>query len=529
MQKKYKKEIKQDLTVNQTIPSKENNVWIMLIVGFVFAVFFISHKNNFVVWDDPRYVVDNELIKNPTFSNLFKLFRSVVLLNYHPITMLSLWLNAFIFGIKPASFIITNVLIHCINTYLVYLLIFQLSSRNLVISCLTALIWAIHPMHVESVVWVSERKDVLYTLFFLGGSLSYLKYNQEGGKWLKITYLLFVLSCLSKPMAIVFPVILLLLDYWNGKNILSWNVIRPKIPFLIISLIFFWISFNTLSNGGLYGLLEKVSSSKQVTSNNYSFFERICFGSYSLWIYFIKLFIPIQLHHWYIFPEKSIFIYFSPLILIILSGVLFVSYKKKKSVFLGLSFFLINIILVLQIFPVSIVLLAERYTYLSYLGLIFLLISLSSEYFSSKQLVWSGIFISIIFSYLTFQQIKVWKSTISLWENNFKYHPNHTETAMALINNYRAENNQEKALEVAEKSIDAGNKDASIFYSVANMYIAKEDYTKALNNLNNAQKYLKIEDIELQKSIYLGKGAVYNWLAKPDSAMFYLQKVQLIK
>lgn len=529
MQKKNIKETKHDSIENQHNPTSISNFWMVLLIAFVCGVFFIAHKNNFVVWDDPRYVYENELINNPTFSNLIKLFQSVVLLNYHPITMLSLWLNAFVFGLKPASFILTNILLHAINTYLVYRLILALLPKNFTVAYLTALIWAIHPMHVESVVWVSERKDLLYTLFFLSGCLSYLKYEKENGKWLRITYLLFILSCLSKPMAIVFPAVLLLIDYWQGKKIFSWEVLSSKIPFFIISIFFFWISFNTLSNGDFYGLLEKSTSSRQVTINNYSFLERICFGSYSLWIYLIKLVVPVQLHHWYIFPEKSTLVYFSPIILFLLVGILYFSFKKKKIVFWGLCFFLVNIILVLQIFPVSIVLMAERYTYLSYLGLIFLLVNLSSEYFSSKTILGGGIVITIIFSYLTFQQVKVWKNTVSLWENNFKYHPNHTETAIALINNYRAENNQEKALEIAEKSINAGNKDANVFYSAANIYIAKEDYQNALKNLNNAQKYLNIDDSELKKSIYLGKGAVYNWLAKPDSAIFYLQKVQLIK
>ena len=139
---------------------------------------FIDSKNygwfvGIVTWDDGDYVMDNEIIRN--FDHFSKFFTTSIQGNYHPITMISLAINYAISGDDASSYHLFNIIFHLLNVVLVFKFICILTKDNYFIAFFTALFFGIHPLHVESVAWVSERKDVLYTLFFLLGLMSYIK------------------------------------------------------------------------------------------------------------------------------------------------------------------------------------------------------------------------------------------------------------------------------------------------------------------------------------------------------------------
>ena len=503
------------------------NYYIMGLIFFVFCIFYRATQNDFVVWDDPRYVSENELIQNPSFENLFILIKSVVLLNFHPVTMASLWLNAFLFGNAAKSFILTNILIHCFNTYLIYKLANELNPDDL-ISLLIAAFWGLHPMHVESVVWVSERKDVLYTAFFLLGLLKYIDLQANNDFKQGIVLLYFTLSCLSKAMAIVFPFVLILVDYWFERKTTLIQQFKSKWLYFLISAIFFLISINTLSGGDLGGILTKVGTSQAVTTNQLSICERLSFSSFSLLLYLFKLIIPVQLHHWYVFPvfkaAYGLFILFP--ILLILS--LYFSFKKNRTVFFGLIFFLINIILVLQILPNSKAMMAERYSYLSYFGLIFTLFVVSRSFIQKNKIVIIGLLLILLsFSYLSFNQTKNWKNTLALWEQTFKYHPENEEVAVSYINNLKIQSKNEAVFPACEIAIKSGAKSAKISHEMASQYIKTENYQAALVQLNQAINLAKQGDSQFVSNLNLEKAAVFGWLGKADSAAFYMAKIQV--
>ena len=144
---------------------------VALFAGFLIAVLVLityssATKNDFVGWDDSEYVINNNLVRNPGENWLKDVFTTVVALNYHPLTIMSLRLNnndcsTCRDGISPKPFIRGNIALHLLNSILVFLLIYLLSNRNILISFLVAAVFGVHPMHVESVAWVSERRDVL--------------------------------------------------------------------------------------------------------------------------------------------------------------------------------------------------------------------------------------------------------------------------------------------------------------------------------------------------------------------------------
>ena len=186
---------------------------IILLAILVLITFWKSFNNDFVDWDDYGYVINNNLVRDMRTTSITDVFRQPVASNYHPLTILSLRLNNNICpscaeGISAAPFIKWNVIIHLLNTILVFLFIFLINDRNITIAFLVAALFGIHPMHVESVVWVSGRKDVLYTFFFLSGLIMYVKYLNNGkvyesrhkkNIWLVLTFLLFILAKENYP------------------------------------------------------------------------------------------------------------------------------------------------------------------------------------------------------------------------------------------------------------------------------------------------------------------------------------------
>ena len=149
--------------------------WILALVAITTICFLPMLKNGFTNWDDEFYVINNQLLRGPDWAGIFN---TPVVSNYHPLTIISLAINFAISGTDPSSYMIFNLLLHLANTVLVYYFILQISSGKNYVAVFTALIFGIHPMHVESVAWISERKDLLYTLFFLLSLIQYWRFLQ---------------------------------------------------------------------------------------------------------------------------------------------------------------------------------------------------------------------------------------------------------------------------------------------------------------------------------------------------------------
>ena len=157
----------------QKVKTKRDNSllsWMALLAGLTAVCLWPMLKNEFTNWDDEYYVVNNPLLRGPDWKGIFS---KQVLGNYHPLTILSYAFNYAISGLDPFSYLLVNYLFHIANTLLVFYFIWNISGKNKIIAAFVALVFGIHPMHVESVAWVAERKDVLYTFFFL---LSLIKY-----------------------------------------------------------------------------------------------------------------------------------------------------------------------------------------------------------------------------------------------------------------------------------------------------------------------------------------------------------------
>ena len=529
------------------LPVRKNNVpvssglqikwiWISIILLLTFISYYPALKCQFTSWDDPLYILENYLVKNLSFENIKKIFSfdNAVALNYHPVTILSFAIDYHFSKLNPFQYHLVNIIFHLLNTFLVFIFILRLTDKKLFPAVFVSLFFGIHPMHVESVAWISERKDVLYAFFFLSSLLFYLKFNRtKKTKFLVITFLLFILSVLSKAMAVVLPIIMLLIDYFQDRKI-TMKIIAEKIPFFLVSVF-----------GGIIAINIQLKSAIAYYET-FSLLHRISFGFYGFFTYLIKMFVPVHLSSFYPYPlEGSHIAYpvsfyipvFSGILLFILLAVLFFfKQKKMKPLFFGMGFYFVTILFVLQFISVGQAIMAERYTYISYIGLFFPIGILLNEYAEQKSLIKFRIYFTItivasVFSYLTFERTMVWKNTGTLWSNvidQYPYPPWTIELAYIGRGKYYAAevNDINKAFADFNALVSMKTKNATVYNNLGNIYAVKgQKFEKTGDSLAAKENYQKSID-NFATSISLDSNAENTYVNRA-TAYIYMKKFEL--
>jgi len=389
-------------------------VWLAGVLVLAGVLFLPILNHQFTNWDDELYIVNNALLRGPDWKGIFT---QPVVSNYHPLTMITLALNYQVSELKPFSYFFVNWALHLANAGLVFYLVWLLSGKLRWVAAFTALVFAVHPMHVESVAWISERKDVLYAFFYLLALLRYWRYITGGSRvdyWL--TFGFFLLSLLSKPAAVVLPLTLLLLDYWKGRSF-DRKVLLEKVPFFLLS-------------AAMGAATVLIQSKKAVASLDlYSFTDRLFFGCYGLVTYLGRFFVPTPLSAFHPYPMKGAWglsLTLAPVLLLVLAAVLWY-FRKQKAVVFGLLFYVANIILVVQFLAIGNTITAERYTYVPYIGVAFALAMLVADKApkaSSGMLQWGLLLLAAVgFGFLSRQYIPTWATTETLWSNAIRQYP----------------------------------------------------------------------------------------------------------
>lgn len=413
------------------IDFKKDDIY-KLVGVFLITILCFSNSilNNFQLgWDDSEYILFNPLLRDYSFSGIIHIFSSHYMGNYHPLTTLTNLVEYNLFGNAPGFYHLVNLFFHILNVFFVFVLIFKLSS-NKNLSFFVALLFGIHPMHVESVSWISERKDVLYAFFFLASLISYLYYlkNISNKKFIWITCLLFLLSILSKSAAICLPILLFLFDYHQNRKI-NRKVILEKLPFILLALVFGIVAIYTQSAAGTIK-----------TYKMYNLYDRFVLLSNGFTFYIYKLLIPIKLSIIHPYPHKingflPFQYYLGAAFPFILAFILFLKRNTKigRMAIFGFGFYFITIVLVLQIIPLGPSYVSERFSYIPYIGLFYFVcyachdMYVKSPFFAHRIVKWAiGAIISmyvIILGLTTFQRNKVWKDSITLFTDVVKKYP----------------------------------------------------------------------------------------------------------
>lgn len=376
---------------------------------------------------------------------------------------------------------------------LVLWLIFVLSD-NLAVAFITAVLFGIHPLRVESVAWISERKDVLYAFFFLASAIAYSYYVKRGrkSKYYYLSLILFLPALLSKAMAVTLPLALLLIDYLLCRKP-DKEMFIEKIPFFVFSLAF--------------GIVCTFSQnlSKCTGQASLSVIYNLIFAGNNITFYLNKIFWPGHLCSFYdYYKEKAIFPFFSLLFLLLI----FLNRSSRKIVF-GAALFLIGI---LTVIPLAIV--ADRYTYIASIGICYIvgegfvwLYKKPSGYIRAARIFLVAMLIAVVsvLTLLTWQRCAAWKDGVSLWNDVFHSYPGNFRARFNRGAAYMNEEKYNEAIADFTEAIELAPNAAYIYRARADTYRKINSFEKAINDYNKA---IVLEPDKAQA--YFGRGCAYD-------------------
>ncbi len=469
----------------------QGNYWIYLIAILVLTAFVFSPilKNGFTNWDDPTYIANNPLIKDLSLANIKRIFSEVYFANYQPLHILSYAIEYHFFEMNASGYHAVSLVMHLINVVLVFYFIKKLSG-NEIIALVTCLLFAINPLRTESVAWAAERKDLLYSMFFFAALIQYLNYIQSGKdsslqmKYLFYAFFLFVLSVFSKAMAVSLVPVLFLLDFYQGRKF-DIKCFLEKIPFVLLALIMGWVSVRASSDEGSID-----------TTSSYTFIDRIFFACHNLLMYMIKSIVPFQQSAFYQYPEKvneslSIEYYLAGIVALALAAYTFYSLKSGRRFFFAITFFVLTVFLVLMLIPVGPTVFSERYSFIPSVALFFLISSYAVNFMMDNVKLKSwGIVVLVtvtsVYSVLAYQRCKVWKDSITLWDDVLQQFPKAPHALNNRGDAYFQLGQADVALKDFTAAINANRTYAQAWYNRGNAYGQLGKAKEAFTDLNEA-------------------------------------------
>jgi tetratricopeptide (TPR) repeat protein len=405
------------------------SIYFVLAVGTL-LVFWQVRNFDFVNYDDNLYVYENHhIVSGLTFDNIKWALTTGNAANWHPLTWLSLMLDRLLFGPNPAGFHLTNLFFHIANTLLLFLVLKQM-TKAIWQSAFVAALFALHPMHVESVAWIAERKDVLSTFFWMLTLLAYISYVKRPSVFQYIvTLTVFAFGLMAKPMLVTLPFVLLLLDYWPLERKMSWRLLVEKIPFFVLAVISSVITFLVQRSAGAVSDIDTLSLNYRITNAFLSYAE-----------YIGKMFWPQNLAVFYPLPAAASFSFWQvAMYALLLLGISFLVVRLGRSqryLLTGWFWFVGTLIPVIGIVQVGQQAYADRYTYIPYIGLFIMLAwglpQLLSKWAQRK--IALGVSMVLVLTALGIcasRQVSYWKNSITLFSHAIE----------VTQNNYLAYNN----------------------------------------------------------------------------------------
>ncbi|MEY2547297.1 MAG: protein O-mannosyl-transferase [Verrucomicrobiota bacterium] len=381
------------------------------LVALVWAVFAQTLHHGFINYDDPLYVLQNPHIRGGvTWPSVQWAFTHVHSQNWHPLTSISHMLDCQLFGINAGAHHAINVLLHSIAAVLLFVFLAR-TTNTIWPSAFVAAVFAIHPLRVESVAWIAERKDVLSGVFFMLTLIAYARYVRAPSvaRYINMSILL-ACGMMSKPMLVTAPLVLLLVDYWPLARSTSWKLIVEKLPLFALSL--GSIAATLLAQNFALGSVEMLPLKYRLTNAVVSYVE-----------YIGQMFWPRDLIPFYLHPENRLPMWqiaAALLLLLTISLAAVVRRKQNPYLIVGWFWFLIMLVPVIGIVQVGLQGHADRYTYLPqigfYIALTWLVLDLAKKWRSHAIVLAPGaIAVVTTLSILAWKQTAHWRDTESLW------------------------------------------------------------------------------------------------------------------
>lgn len=481
---------------------QRSDINIKIIIGFilcalVLAVYWNTQKFDFINYDDQTYVTEN----NQTQAGFtFHIFQDISTANWHPLTMISHTLDWFLFEDKAGGHHWTNVILHILNAVLLFLLL-NVMTGSVWRSATVAALFAVHPINVESVAWVAERKNVLSTFFWFLTMLFYVWYVRKPGwkRYLPV-FGCFALGLMSKPMLVTLPFTLLLLDYWplnrmplETKGVKAqaegcatpktkWGfLIYEKIPLFILTAVFINITLYTQKAIGAVISVDFLPLGMRVKN------AVIAYGEYVK-----KMFWPLDLSVFYPRYEIEVWRFLLVLFLLILMTAISIRFFRNRPYFtVGWLWFLGTLVPVIGLVQVGAQAMADRYAYVPFTGLFVMVVwwvhdAVKKNKYKRPVLIVLSVVILSVFSVISWQRCQLWGDKFALWNDVLKNHKvafayNMRGLAYASESQHDlALNNYNAALQVDRKFDAALINRGNLYAETGREEDALKDYTEAI-------------------------------------------------
>ena len=542
--------------------SKKKQLWLIYIflAAVTLMAFWQLNHCDFVNYDDETYVSNNPHVRDGiTADGIRWAFTTGYRANWHPLTWISHMLDAQLFGLNPRWHHFTNLLFHIANTLLLFAILNRM-TKALWKSAIVAALFALHPLHVESVAWVAERKDVLSTFFWMLTIGAYCNYVERPilRKYLPVL-LFFVLGLMSKPMLVTLPFVLLLLDYWplkrfeqkrtaqtvwteaNGplsgdkrkgktkkKQVVTveakakepadpeyrWALARPllweKLPLVLLAALSSIVTYIAQQKGGAVQSIEAIPLGVRIAN---------AFVSYV--IYIGKMIWPGHLA--VLYPHPGLWPYWQIVgaALLLVGITLIVTWKAKRSSYLATGWFwyagtLVPVIGLVQVGSQG---MADRYTYIPLIGLFIMAawgipeLLKGWRYRKEALFLSSALTLSCLFM-VTWTQVGYWRDSITLFEHTAEVTNRNSLAYHNLGSAYESLRNYRQAIENYDKAIEIYPKYAQAYFNRAGAYVSLGNPTQAIADSNKA--------IELDPQLagaYNNRAAAYVSLGNPTQAI----------
>ena len=495
-------------------------LWLIALLIVTCLLYSNSLHYEILDFDDNEYFANYPEITHLSWNSIRAYFTHYYLIMYQPLAVLSFAITYYFSQLDTLPLHLGNLVLHLLNIGVIYLFIYNLCQQRL-IAIIVATLFALHPMNVEAVTWISARSSGLYTLFYTISLIFYLKYlHFQQKKYWFFAIAAFTLSLFSKAQAVTLPIVLLVIDYYfsrlSKKNINQ--VLLEKIPFIILSMVFGTITL--LDKDTLYNITQGMMVS-------YTLPESFCLICYSVLFYLYKFFMPVQLCAIYVYPPKihgmlPMLYYASPLILMLLLYAMYRLALCRKYIAFGLLIFFITLSINIQIIPSRLFIVSERYAYFPYVGLYFILASFFSE-FREKNINWQYLFWGLlgvytcVFAIGTVQRVPIWKDNIVFMSDIIE--KNYSVPYLSRAYGTRGIALQRKqqlqaALVDYNKAIEIYPDDTTSYLNRALLFAEMKDFPAAIKDLNQAIK-LQPRFVDL----YLKRGGIHYQMQHNQDAL----------
>ncbi len=439
----------------------------------------------FLNWDDNEYVTECKVVRSLSWENLGDMCSSYYVGCYLPLTMMSYAVEYALFGANPAVYHGTNLLFHVFTCLLVFWLFLLLTHRRFS-AIIIALLFAVHPLHVETVAWIAERKDVLCAFFYIGSLIAYVWYARRNSKWgYALSFALFVCAFLSKPMAVSLPLVLLLIDYLEGHR-LRFSLVWKKLPFFIVMVVLSYVA-----------VIAQKSAAAMSVEHTGGILENALVPFYGIVFYLAKLIAPVRLSAIYPYPENILAAcWYAPVVVCVLGLIVVWSAFRTRTIVFGSLFFLVTVSPVLKVIPIGYAIAADRYMYIPSLGLFFIMAEgtnwLWTRMNARRPRVRVGLAATLtaviaLYAWLARERCHVWRDPIAMWSDTIEKQP--TVPPVAYNNRgqvYAELGETEKALKDYAEAIARDTNYATAYLNRGTLYQSESEPDRALADYHRA-------------------------------------------